>query len=48
MEHSLDEQWRAEDRVSATLLHKVGAFTLALAASAGFVVVVLWPLFAAP
>jgi hypothetical protein len=48
MEHSFDDQWRAEDGQAATLLHKAGALALTLVASAGFVVIVLWPLFAAP
>jgi hypothetical protein len=47
MDTSFEDEWRREDGQPATLLHKAGALALTLAASAAFVVIVLWPLFAA-
>jgi hypothetical protein len=47
MDTSFEDEWRREDRQAASLLHKAGALALTLAASAGFVIILLWPLFAA-
>ena len=47
MEESLQHPWKVESEPSVTLAHKAGAVLALLLASVGFVVVVVWPLFAA-